>query len=57
VETDDELENRLRGGDGHSFVWLVQRYQVPMLRLVRPSNQKWFCADAVLSCVKRLVRK
>jgi hypothetical protein len=57
METDDALENRLRGGDGHSFVWLVQRYQIPVRRLVRPSNQKWFCADTVLCCVKRLVRK
>jgi hypothetical protein len=42
VEKDDELENRSRGGDGHSFVWSVQRNQIPMLRLVRLSNQNAF---------------
>jgi RNA polymerase sigma-70 factor (ECF subfamily) len=35
VETDDELVQRLRRGDEHAFVWLVQRYQMPMLRLAR----------------------
>lgn len=35
VDTDDELVNRLRSGDEHAFVWLVQRYQMPMLRLAR----------------------
>jgi RNA polymerase sigma-70 factor, ECF subfamily len=33
VETDSELVHRLRTGDEHAFVLLVQRYQIPMLRL------------------------
>ena len=35
VETDAELLGRLRGGDERAFVVLVERYQIPMLRLAR----------------------
>jgi RNA polymerase sigma-70 factor (ECF subfamily) len=35
VEMDAELLERLRGGDEEAFVMLVQRYQMPMLRLAR----------------------
>jgi RNA polymerase sigma-70 factor, ECF subfamily len=35
VETDDELVDRLRGGDEHAFVLLVQRYEMSMLRIAR----------------------
>jgi RNA polymerase sigma-70 factor, ECF subfamily len=35
VETDSELVDRLRLGDEHAFALLVQRYQMPMLRLAR----------------------
>ncbi len=33
VEMDAELLGRVRGGDEQAFVMLVERYQVPMLRL------------------------
>jgi RNA polymerase sigma-70 factor (ECF subfamily) len=35
VETDSDLLGRLRVGDEKAFVVLVQRYQMPMLRLAR----------------------
>ena len=42
VEMDAELLGRLRGGDEQAFVMLVERYQVPMLRLAvrwRPARR------------------
>ncbi|HXZ62804.1 MAG TPA: sigma-70 family RNA polymerase sigma factor, partial [Acidimicrobiales bacterium] len=48
METDVELLTRLRGGDEHAFVALIERYQPSMVRLARSMVPSHAVAEEVV---------